>query len=111
LASLRKTPFKKEKNAKNNLSEESEHDKSKSKEEELKAHDKKEEAMSYHNYKTRRNKSNFNEDVPTKVRVTEERKPVRVPIKDKNAMLTYEDLGITPIQEFDYAHYDKVHAD
>jgi hypothetical protein len=36
--------------------------------------------------------------VISKVRINDERKSVRVPIKDKNAMLTYEELGITPIQ-------------
>lgn len=44
----------------------------------------------------------------TKVRVVEDKKPVRVPVKDKNSMLTYEELGIPPIHEFDYENYDKV---
>lgn len=65
--------------------------------------------MIHHNYKTRRNKGTYNEDALSKMRVNEEKKPVRVLPKEKGQMLTYEDLGLTPIHDFDYENYDKVY--
>jgi hypothetical protein len=83
--------MKKEKGEKKKESEESSSDKEKSRENEREEGkpERREEEVIYHNYKTRRNKSNYNEDVISKVRITEERKAVRVAVKDKNAMLTY----------------------
>lgn len=62
----------------------------------------------HHNYKTRRNRGTYNEDTLSKVRIVEDRKPIRVPNRERGNNLTYEDLGLTPIQELDYETYDKV---
>lgn len=49
-----------------------------------------------------------NEDVISKIRPIDEKKQIRIHPKDKSAMMTYEELGITPIHLFDYENYDKV---
>jgi hypothetical protein len=49
-----------------------------------------------------------NEDVISKIRPIDEKKQIRIHPKDKNTMMTYEELGITPIHLFDYENYDKV---
>ena len=66
------------------------------------------EEVIHHNYKTRRNRGSYGEDNLSKIRVTEDRKPVRIHNKEKGQALTYEDLGLTPIHDFDYESYDKV---
>ena len=43
------------------------------------------------------------------MRIPEDKKPVRVTPKERGQLLTYEELGLTPIHDFDYENYDKVH--
>ena len=42
------------------------------------------------------------------MRITEDKKPVRVTPRERSQVLTYEELGLTPIHDFDYENYDKV---
>lgn len=65
--------------------------------------------MISHAYKTRRNRGPVTEEPPpVKVKVNEEKKPLRINNKDKTILLTYEELGLTPINLFDYETYEKV---
>lgn len=42
------------------------------------------------------------------MRIVQDRKPVRIVNKDKPITITYQDLNLTPINEFDYETYEKV---
>lgn len=42
------------------------------------------------------------------MRIIEDKKPVRIVNRDKPITLTYEELGLTPINLFDYENYEKV---
>lgn len=42
------------------------------------------------------------------MRIIEDKKPVRIVNRDKPITLTYEELGLTPINSFDYETYEKV---
>lgn len=60
-----------------------------------------------HNYLTRRNRHNPDDDMP---QIQEEvRKIVQRQPKDKMPILTYEDFGVLPIKDFDFKAYDKVY--
>lgn len=64
-----------------------------------------------HNYQTRRNRHNP-EELLEPVPVPEEpRRVIPAKPKEKMATLTYEELGLPPIREFDYKSYEKVNID
>lgn len=70
--------------------------------EESERSDKNDNELFSHNYKTRRNRVNAEEPPPAKIKLNEEKKPLRISNRDKTTLLTYEELGLVPISDFDY---------